>query len=138
MGAPRTDSPSSNGVLQELRDHQADGWRVRERPEVPVPNNGTESSLRSYVPKRQLRGSTRSAAGRRCRDTFTRRKKTGRQRGISCWDSLQDRLLGRGQVGRPAAVLRERAAATAAVPVTAGPGGEKPGGHGQLTSSPAV
>jgi hypothetical protein len=121
LAAQQTDYPSINGVLKELRDHKADLLRVLEQPQVPLHNNGTESIIRTYVQKRKISGSTRSDAGRRCRDTFTSLKKTCRKLGISFWDYLQDRLLDRGQVSRLSDVIRERAAETAAVPVAAVP-----------------
>jgi len=76
----KTDYPTSIGnVLKELRDHKADLLRVLDRPEVPLHNNGTESIIRGYVKTRKISGSTRSAAGRRCRDTFASLKKTCRK-----------------------------------------------------------
>ena len=66
----RTNYPSINNVLKEMREHKANLLRVLERPEVPLHNNGTESIIRIYVQKRKISGSTRSDAGRRCRDTF--------------------------------------------------------------------
>ena len=119
--AQKTDYPSINGVLKEMREQKADLLRVLERPEVPLHNNGTESIIRTYVQKRKISGSTRSAAGRRCRDTFTSLKKTCRKLGLSFWDYLKDRILSRGQTARLADVIRERATETAAVPVAAVP-----------------
>src|SRR4051794_5751166 len=81
VGQP-TDYPSSIGAaLKEMRTHQADLLRVLERPEVPLHNNGTEAIIRGYVKTRKISGSTRSAAGRRCRDPFARLKKTCRRGG---------------------------------------------------------
>ena len=57
-------------ALKEMRAHKADLLRVLERPEVPLHNNATESIIRGYVKIRKISGSTRSDAGRRCRDTF--------------------------------------------------------------------
>jgi hypothetical protein len=117
----KTDYPSINGVLKEMREQKTDLLRVLGRPEVPLHNNGTESIIRVYVQKRRISGSTRSDAGRRCRDTFTSLKKTCRKLGISFWDYLKDRILGSGQISRLADVIRERATETAAVPVAAVP-----------------
>lgn len=72
--------------------------------------NGTESIRRVYVQKRKISGSTRSAAGRRCRDTFVSLMKTCRKLGISFWQYLQDRLRKRGQSARLAETIRQRAA----------------------------
>ena len=84
--------------------------RVLERPEVPLHNNGTERDIREYVKKRKISGGTRSAAGRRCRDTFTSLKKTCRKLGVNFWNYLQDRLRGLGKIPRLAELIRERAA----------------------------
>ena len=112
--AQRSGYPSIDGVLKDLHDHQADLLRVLERPEVPLHNNAAESDIRDYVKKRQISGGTRSAAGRRCRDTFASLKKTCRKLGIRFWDYLRDRVSGRGQVPRWADVIRQRAAEAAA------------------------
>lgn len=106
----QTDYPTSIGsALQEMRDHKADLLRVLERPEVPLHNNGTESIIRGYVKTRKISGSTRSAAGRRCRDTFASLKKTCRKLGVRFWCYLQDRLRGLGTIPRLAALIRQRA-----------------------------
>jgi hypothetical protein len=117
----QTDYPTSIGsVRTALRDHQADRLRVLERPEVPLPNNGTESILREYVTTRPISGSTRSDAGRRCRDTFASLKKTCRKLAVSFWNYLKDRLRGLGTVPRLADLIRQRAAeARSAVPAEA-------------------
>ncbi|MBS1270297.1 MAG: hypothetical protein MAG794_01252 [Gammaproteobacteria bacterium] len=57
-------------------------------------NNLAERDIRDYVKKRKISGSTRSTAGRRCRDTFASLKKTCRKHDISFWDYLLDRLAG--------------------------------------------
>lgn len=109
----KTDYPTSIGnVLKEMRAHKADLLRVLERPEVPLHNNGTESIIRGYVKTRKISGSTRSAAGRRCRDTFASLKKTCRKLGVSFWSYLQDRLRGLGAIPRLAEMIRQRAAET--------------------------
>jgi Transposase IS66 family len=110
----RTDYPSINNALKEMRDHRADLLRVLERPEVPLHNNATESAIREYVKKRKISGSTRSDAGRRCRDTFASLKKTCRKLGVKFWEYLQDRVRGLGQVPRLAALIGQKAADAAA------------------------
>lgn len=117
----RTDYPSINDVLKEMRSHQPDLLRVLEQPAVPLHNNGTESDIREYVKKRKISGSTRSAAGRRCRDTFASLKKTCRKLGVRFWDYLQDRVRGLGQIPRLADLIRQKAAETAAGPAQAVP-----------------
>lgn len=102
--------PSINGVLKEIQDHQADLLRVLERPEVPLHNNASESDIREYVKKRKISGSTRSSAGRRCRDTFTSLKKTCRKLRVNFWSYLRDRVRGLSQIPRLAELIRQTAA----------------------------
>ena len=61
-------------------------------------NNASEHDIREYVKKRKISGSTRSADGRRCRDTFASLKKTCRKHGLSFWAYLNDRLCGTGRI----------------------------------------
>lgn len=110
----KTDFPSINGVLKEMRTHKADLLRVLERPAVPLHNNISETHVRDYVKKRKISGGTRSDAGRRCRDTFASLKKTCRCLGIAFWQYLGDRVRGLGNIPRLAAVIRQRAAETPA------------------------
>jgi Transposase IS66 family len=106
----QTNYPTSIGnVLKEMRVHKADLLRVLDRPEVPLHNNGTESIIRGYVKTRKISGSTRSDAGRRCRDTFASLKKTCRKLGVSFWAFLCDRIQGLGQIRRLAELIRQRA-----------------------------
>ncbi|UOA09881.1 hypothetical protein [Methylobacter sp. S3L5C] len=57
-------------------------------------NNLSERDIRDYIKKRKINGSTRSEAGRRCRDIFARLKKTCLRHKISFWHYLKVRLLG--------------------------------------------
>jgi hypothetical protein len=109
VGQPTVYPTSIGNVLKEMRAHKADLLRVLERPEVPLHNNGTESIIRGYVKTRKVSGGTRSAAGRRCRDTFASLKKTCRKLGVSFWAYLKDRLGGLGRIPRLAALIRRRA-----------------------------
>jgi hypothetical protein len=125
----KTNYPASIGcVLKEMREHKDDLLRVLERPEVPLHNNGSESIIRGYVKTRKISGSTRSKAGRRCRDTFASLKKTCRKLGVSFWVYLCDRVRGLGQIPRLAEVIRQKAQelsagqAQAASPEAAGGG----------------
>ena len=113
--------PNINQVLKDMRAHQADLLRVLDRPEVPLHNNASESDIRDYVKKRKISGSTRSDAGRRCRDTFASLKKTCRKLGIRFWDYLQDRVRGLGGVARLADLIRQRVAAAIAAKAQAVP-----------------
>ncbi len=108
----KTPFPSINGVLKEIRDHQEDLLRVLKQPEVPLHNNISETHVRDYVKKRKISGSTRSDAGRRCRDTFASLKKTCRCLGIAFWQYLADRLRGLSRIPRLATVIRQGATET--------------------------
>lgn len=108
----RTDFPNINAVLKEMRVHRADLLRVLKQPAVPLHNNISETHVRDYVKKRKISGSTRSDAGRRCRDTFASLKKTCRCLGLAFWDYLKDRVRGLGQITRLAQMIRDRAAET--------------------------
>jgi hypothetical protein len=111
----KTNYPSSIGaVLKEMGEHKDDLLRVLQRPEVPLHNNGSESINRTYVKTRKISGSTRSEAGRRCRDTFATLKKTCRKLGVSFWAYLCDRVRGLGQIPRLAEVIRQKAKEMAA------------------------
>jgi hypothetical protein len=106
----KTNYPGSIGAtLKEMRAHKEDLLRVLSRPEVPLHNNGSESIIRGYVKTRKISGSTRSEAGRRCRDTFASLKKTCRKLGLSFWAYLGDRLRGLGQMPGLAEVIRQKA-----------------------------
>jgi Transposase IS66 family len=105
----RTGYPSIDGPLKEMRDHKADLLRVLERPEVPLHNNGMESDIREFVKRRKISGGTRSAAGRRCRDTFASLKKTCRKLGVRFWDYVHDRVRGLGKIPRLADLIRQKA-----------------------------
>jgi hypothetical protein len=109
MCSQQTVYPSINQVLKGMREHEADLLRVLERPEVPLPNNASESDIRDYVKKRKISGSTRSDAGRACRDTFASLKKTCRKLGIRFWDYLLDRIRGMGQIARLADLIHQSA-----------------------------
>jgi hypothetical protein len=109
----RTYYSSIDGVLKEMRDHQADLLRILERPEIPLHNNAMESDIREYVKRRKISGGTRNDAGRRCRDTFASLKKTCRKLGVRFWDYLQDRVRGLGKISRLADLIRQKAAEAA-------------------------
>ena len=118
---PRTGSPRLDGVLHEMRDHQGDGRRGPERPDVPLPTHAVESDLREEVQRRKRSGGARRAAGRPCRATLARLTTTGRPRGVRLGESLPERVRGVGQVPRRATLLRRKAPEAAATEVVAVP-----------------
>ena len=82
----RTGYPHVHQVLQSMRAMKVDMLRVLEHPDIPRHNNAAESDMRAFVQRRTSSGGTRSAAGRRCRDTFASLKKTGRKVGVCFGD----------------------------------------------------
>jgi hypothetical protein len=124
--AERTDYPSIDGVLKGMAADRAKLLLVLERPEVPLHNNLSEGHIRDYVKKRKISGSTRSALGRRARDTFASLKKTCRRLGVNFWAYLQDRVRGLGQIPRLADQIRRKAeeAGTRRVPAALPPAPE--------------
>ena len=119
--ARRTGFPSVDGVLKAMGAHRSDLLRVLERPEVPLHNNLSEGHVRDYVKKRKISGSTRSTAGRAARDVFASLKKTCRRLGVNFWTYLEDRVRGRDEIPRLAALIREKAEGMAPRKVVAAP-----------------
>jgi len=87
----KTDYQLLNLALKRLYDNKQELLLVLDRPEIPLHNNLSENDIREYVKRRKISGSTRSAMGRRCRDTFTSLKKTARKLDVSFWQFLLDR-----------------------------------------------
>ncbi|MDA2928120.1 transposase [Acidobacteria bacterium AH-259-G07] len=100
---------SLNLTLQRIRQNKSELLLVLERPDIPLHNNLSERDIREYVKKRKISGSTRSALGRRCRDTFTSLKKTCRKLGISFWEYLKDRVSGKNTIPPLTDLMRQRA-----------------------------
>jgi hypothetical protein len=117
----QTDFTTVDGVLKHMADHKPELIRVLQQPELPLHNNLSESHLREYVKKRKISGGTRSASGRRCRDTFASLKKTCRCLGLSFWQYLLDRIKKLGQIPALSDLIRQRAAETQASKVVAVP-----------------
>lgn len=80
-----------NQTLKRIHRKKAELLLVLERPDIPLHNNTSENDIREQVKRRKISGSTRSEAGRQCRDTFISLKKTCRKLGISFWRYLLDR-----------------------------------------------
>ena len=81
-----------NQVLGRLYRRKGELLKVLDRPDLPLHNNASEQDIREFVTKRKISGSTRSEAGRRCRDTFASLKKTCRKLKVSFWEYLIDRV----------------------------------------------
>ena len=94
----KTDFQLLNLALKRIYANKGELLLVLDRPEIPLHNNLSENDIREYVKRRKVSGSTRSDAGRRCRDTFTSLKKTCRKLGISFWQYLSDRIAGKNSI----------------------------------------
>ena len=79
-------------LLTRLHANKAELLRVLDRPEIPLHTNGSENDIRCQVIRRKVSGTTRSDAGRDCRDTFLSLAKTCKKLGIPFWHYLGARL----------------------------------------------
>ena len=79
-------------LLARLHANKAELLRVLNRPEIPLHTNGSENDIRCQVIRRKVSGTTRSDAGRDCRDTFHSLSKTCKKLGIPFWHYLGARL----------------------------------------------
>jgi hypothetical protein len=79
-------------LLRRLHANKAELLMVLDHPEIPLHTNGSENDIRCQVTKRHVSGSTKTDAGRDCRDAFLGLSKTCRKLGISFWNYLGDRL----------------------------------------------
>ena len=97
-----------------MGEHRSDRLRVLERPEVPLQNDLSEGRVRDYVKGRKISGSARGATGRATPDVLAGPKATCRGLGVNSWSYLQDRVRGRGEIPRSAALIRAKAEAMGA------------------------
>ena len=104
-----TDFQLLNLALKRLHANKSELLLVLDRPEIPLHNNLSENDIREYVKKRNISGSTRSEAGRKCRDTFASLKKTCRKLGISFWQFLNDRLSGNNLIAPLSQMVKQHA-----------------------------
>jgi Transposase IS66 family len=81
-----------DATVARLRANKAELLLVLDRPEIPLHTNGSENDIRCFVTKRKISGETRSAAGKRARDTFLGLLKTCAKLAVSFWDYLGARL----------------------------------------------
>src|SRR5664280_366888 len=98
MCSTQTVYATLNQALKRMGNNQHELLRVLDKPYLPLHNNLSERDIRDYVKKRKISGSTRSEAGRKCRDTFASLKKTCLKHKISFWHYLKDRLLGESNI----------------------------------------
>src|SRR3954451_24544389 len=81
-----------DATVARLRANKDELLLVLDRPEIPLHTNGSENDIRCFVTKRKISGETRSAAGKRARDTFLSLLKTCAKLAVSFWDYLGARL----------------------------------------------
>ena len=81
-----------DATVARLRANKDEPLLVLDRPEIPLHTNGSENDIRCLVTKRKISGGTRSAAGKRARDTFLSLLKTCAKLAVSFWDYLGARL----------------------------------------------
>jgi hypothetical protein len=104
-----TDFILLNIALKRLHANKSELLLVLNRPEIPLHNNLSENDIREYVKKRKISGSTRSEAGRKCRDTFASLKKTCRKLSVSFWQFLNDRISGNNLILPLSQMVEQRA-----------------------------
>jgi hypothetical protein len=102
-----------NAALARMAAHKDELLRVLERPDLPLHSNGVEKDFRDWATKRKISAGTRSALGRRCRDTFLSLKATCKKLGIRFWAYLRDRLLQAGTIPYLPDLVRGKAASSA-------------------------
>lgn len=96
--------------LRKIHGKKSELLLVLEHPEIPLHNNLSENDIRQYVKKRKISASTRSDAGRRCRDTFLSLKTTCRKLGVTFWHYLRDRIRRLNDIPPLGELIRRKAA----------------------------
>jgi hypothetical protein len=94
----KTGYPDLNEALTRLHAKREEFLAVLDHPHLALHNNLSENDIREYARLRKISGGTRSAEGRRCRDTFMSLKKTCRKLGLNFQQYLRDRLRGLGEI----------------------------------------
>jgi len=105
----RTGWPVLNEALRTIHRKKDELLLVLEHPTLPLHNNLSENDIRQFAKLRKISGSSRSEAGRRCRDTFISLKTTCRKLGVSFWYYLRDRITGSAQIRPLGDILRQAA-----------------------------
>jgi hypothetical protein len=78
--------------LRRLHRRKPNLLRVLDRPDIPLPTNGSENDIRSVVTKRKISGGTMSDAGKAARDAMLGLMKTCAKLKISFYHFLGDRF----------------------------------------------
>ena len=80
--------------IKKLKDHKDKLLPSIENKILPLHNNRGENSIREYVMRRNISGSTQSEDGKLVRDIMTSILVTCRLCGISMWELMKDKLRG--------------------------------------------
>lgn len=110
----KTESAAINDLLKNTMSRREGLLKVLDYDWLPLHNNDSERDIREYVKKRKISGSTRSALGRKARDTFASLKKTCKKLDVNFWDYLRDRIGKFGQIKPLADLIAEKAMASSA------------------------
>ena len=79
--------------IKKLKDHKDQLLPSLENKILPLHNNRGENSIREYVMRRNISGSTQSEDGKLVRDIMTSILVTSRLCRISMWELIKDRLM---------------------------------------------
>lgn len=112
----KTGYPDLNEALIRLYAKRDEFLAVLDHPHLALHNNLSENDIREYARLRKISGGTRSAEGRRCRDTFMSLKKTCRKLGVNFQHYLRDRIRGLGEIPLLSELMRTTAAERELVP----------------------
>jgi hypothetical protein len=96
-------------LMEKTRSRKKGLLMVLQHPVLPLHNNDCERDIREYAKRRKVSGSTRSAAGRKARDTFISLKKTCQKHHVAFWSYIRDRLTDARTVPRLADLIVRRA-----------------------------
>ena len=80
--------------IKKLKCHEKQLLPSLNNKILPLHNNRGENSIREYVMRRNISGSTQSDDGKLVRDIMTSIKVTCRLCSISMWELIKDRLCG--------------------------------------------
>jgi hypothetical protein len=94
----RTGFVTLDRPLKALPASKAELLMVRDRPETPPHNNGSEKDIPCYVTQRKVSAGTRGDVGRDCRDAFSGLAATCDKFRIALWDYLGSRFKMAGHI----------------------------------------
>ena len=107
--------PELDAALVKMSKKKDDLLRVLDHPKLPLHTNTVERAFRDWATKRKISAGTRSAVGRRCRDTFLSLKSTCRKLGVRFWNYLNDRLKKENTIPQLSELLVQKSASSATI-----------------------